>query len=181
MKIVILSLAGATYLSYMWAASFFFKIADDSAKRAKKIISFTGFFSIGYCMWSLYKARIGIGLPMLISISCFMLSLLIFWWAIKTLRSQPFNFAFSKEAPTRLVTYGPYQILRHPFYASYSLGWVGALAGSKNILIIPIIIFMGAMYMIAASQEENNFLNSPLKEQYLAYRKKTWKFIPLVY
>src|SRR5690349_18696746 len=53
------------------------------------------------------------------------LALWLFWAAIKASRAARLKMAFDVQNPHGLVTTGPYRYLRHPFYTSYLIFWVG--------------------------------------------------------
>lgn len=120
------ALAAITYASFIWAAMFFFKTGNSGSKRGKLLIGLMGFASVLICIAALLQS-IWQQLPtQRLGVALLLLSFAVFWWAIQTVRRVPLDFAFSTRAPDRLVTQGPYAYWRHPFYASYSFGWLGA-------------------------------------------------------
>ena len=88
------------------------------------------------------------------------------------------DFAYS-ERSGEIVTSGPYSIVRHPFYLSYSLTWIGSLIifdsiylwGSTGILIL--------LYFFSARAEEAAVLKSENAEKYRQYKKRVGMFLPV--
>src|SRR5215217_446624 len=81
-------------------------------------------------------------------------SLVLFWAAIRASRTARLRFAFDEQPPHSLVTVGPYQYVRHPFYTSYLLFWIGwALTTWSLWSILPLII-IATLYVMAARLEE---------------------------
>ena len=86
--------------------------------------------------------------------------------------------AFDAENPDTLVMEGPYKYLRHPFYTSYLIFWVGwAIAIWSPWTLLPLAVLV-SIYVVAAKGEEQKFSNSPLAAQYEAYRKRAGMFWP---
>ena len=105
-------------------------------------------------------------------------SLALFWAAITASRNARLRLAFDRENPDTLVMEGPYKYLRHPFYTSYLVFWVGwAIAIWSPWTLLPLAVLV-AIYVVAAKGEEQKFSNSPLAAQYEAYRKRAGMFWP---
>lgn len=102
----------------------------------------------------------------------------LFWWATITNRRRPLTLAFSPDRPSHLVDEGPYRYLRHPFYASYLLGYVAGWIAVREWYLLPFLAGMTAIYWWAASVEERKFAESPLAEEYERYKQRTYRFFP---
>ncbi len=104
--------------------------------------------------------------------------LLLFYAAIRASREARLKLAFDLENPHGLVTEGPYRYLRHPFYTSYLIFWIGwAIATWSAWALIPLII-IAVIYTRAALGEEQKFARTPMAEDYAAYRNRTGFFWP---
>ena len=76
----------------------------------------------------------------------------------------------------KLVTWGPYQYIRHPSYVAYFLMFAGLFAVWPNMLtFIPLIAIPG--YVKVTNQEER-LLEQYFSDEYREYKKKTGRFIP---
>ena len=105
-------------------------------------------------------------------------SMWLFYAAIRASREARLKMAFDVENPHGLVTTGPYRYLRHPFYTSYLIFWVGfavATWSAWTLLPLAIILFI---YVRAALGEEAKFSRTPMAEEYAAYRQRTGFFWP---
>lgn len=106
----------------------------------------------------------------------------LFWAAIRASRAARLRLAFDAENPDSIVTDGPYKYLRHPFYTSYLVFWIGwAIAVWSAWTIVP-LAFITLIYASAALGEERKFSRTPLAAEYAAYRNRTgffWPRLPL--
>lgn len=99
-------------------------------------------------------------------------SLALFWAAIFASREARLLLAFDEKKPHGLVSIGPYRHVRHPFYLSYLMFWTGwAIAGWHPLGLLPLVVIFG-IYVTAARGEERKFEDSPLAEDYRAYRAR---------
>lgn len=89
-----------------------------------------------------------------------------------------FTTAFSKDSPTQLVRKGLYSKIRHPFYMTYLLSYFSLAIGLLDFRITIVSLVMFYVYISAAKFEENKFLNTNLKDHYLAYKKQAGMFFP---
>jgi protein-S-isoprenylcysteine O-methyltransferase Ste14 len=105
------------------------------------------------------------------ALATFAASLGLFLWAAKTTRSRQFKFAFDTSSPGPVVRTGPYRTIRHPFYASYILFWLGCVVATLHPLMLVFLILFSAMNVTAARREERSFETSPFAEEYLNFRK----------
>src|SRR5437016_3988791 len=71
----------------------------------------------------------------------YLISLSLFWWAIRTNRRKPLSAIFSADVPQHIVAEGPYRYIRHPLYCSYVLTWLaGMLATGAWWLAAPVAL-----------------------------------------
>ena len=113
-----------------------------------------------------------------LSLFVLMISLLLFRWTVATVRRAPLSLAFSPDAPTTLMDDGPYRWVRHPFYLSYLLGYVGSFIAAPNAVSLGCIVLMAGIYVWAARFEEAKFARSPLADAYAHYRRRTGLVFP---
>ncbi|MEZ5491306.1 MAG: isoprenylcysteine carboxylmethyltransferase family protein [Gammaproteobacteria bacterium] len=110
-----------------------------------------------------------------LAIGAYLLALFIFFWAIET--AKELEFAFSDNVG-RLITNGPFKLVRHPFYTSYIAVWVtSTLLFSSSIqwiTLIGLILF----YATSARKEEKLILNSRHANQYSRMKKEIGMFFP---
>jgi len=83
------------------------------------------------------------------------------------------------EKTTRLVTIGPYQCIRHPMYASLLwLAWGIFLKQPTVMAALLGILASVALYITATWEEKQNL--EIFGDEYLAYMRRTKRFIPYV-
>ena len=180
MKAASIALATVTYASFIWAALFFFKTGNSGSKRGKVLIGLMGFASVLVCMAALLQCTWQALPTQWMGVTLLLLSFALFWWAIRTVSNTPLDFAFSTRAPDRLVTQGPYAYWRHPFYASYSFGWLGAAFIAQSVWPLFVTIAMAFVYCRAALSEERNFKSGELGDEYQRYSEKSKLIVPWV-
>ena len=102
----------------------------------------------------------------------------LFFAAIRASRAAALKMAFDRENPHGLVTQGPYRYLRHPFYTSYLIFWIGwAIATWSLWSVIPLAVIT-VIYVLAALGEERKFSRTAMAADYADYRRKTGFFWP---
>lgn len=106
------------------------------------------------------------------------LALWLFWSAIKASRAARLKMAFDVQNPHALVTGGPYRYLRHPFYTSYLIFWVGWAVATWSLWSLPPLAVIVVIYVLAALGEERKFSRTAMAADYDAYRRQTGFFWP---
>ena len=82
--------------------------------------------------------------------------------------------------PERLVTYGAYGLVRHPFYASFLLALLGAVLLWPHTGTILALVYGIAALNFTAAREERQLLSSPMGAEYRAYMRRAGRFLPKV-
>jgi protein-S-isoprenylcysteine O-methyltransferase Ste14 len=79
----------------------------------------------------------------------------------------------------KLVTHGPFALSRNPLYNGNLLLWMGfvALSGVWWFLPVAVVLFAVEYYFIVRYEE--GVLESILGEEYLAFKRRTPRWIPL--
>jgi len=78
----------------------------------------------------------------------------------------------------RLVTWGPYQRIRHPMYSSYVGLFAGAFLISENILIgVSGLGIIAVLMTLRLEREEENLIDR-FGDRYRGYMASTGKFLP---
>jgi protein-S-isoprenylcysteine O-methyltransferase Ste14 len=102
----------------------------------------------------------------------------LFWWAVKTTRERRLKGAFAHDQPQLIYETGPYRFVRHPFYLSYILCWVGTSLATNGLRSWVVPAVMSAIYIGLALQEERRFRASGLSDPYRQYCRNAGMFIP---
>lgn len=83
-----------------------------------------------------------------------------------------------QNAPVHIVTYGPYQWVRHPFYVSFILLLIGSALIARDAITLAALPLGLLSLDWTARTEEKKLLASSLGDEYGAYRQRTGRFVP---
>ena len=106
------------------------------------------------------------------------LAIWMFWSAIKASRAARLKMAFDVRNPHGLVTGGPYRYLRHPFYTSYLIFWIGWAVATWSLWSVVPLVVITVIYVLAALGEERKFSRTEMAADYADYRRRTGFFWP---
>jgi len=101
-------------------------------------------------------------------------------WARLALGGNWSGIVVTMKQGHELVQTGPYAIVRHPIYTGLSLAVIGT-ALTKGTLAAYIglaAIFIAFLIRVAV---EEQLMSGQFGEAYEAYRRQTWKLVPLVW
>lgn len=99
---------------------------------------------------------------------------ILFNWSV--LARGRYATSWAMRENQKLVTWGPYRIVRHPSYLAYFMLFTGLFLIHLNLIaMIPFIAVPG--YVRVATMEEE-MLTERFGETYLEYKRKTGKFFP---
>jgi len=109
------------------------------------------------------------------------LSQIIFQWAVLVNRQEPLPIAFSEQKPSFIRKLGPYRWIRHPFYLSYSLTWLGVPVATECgwLLLASLPMIIG--YYKTARAEESFLLQGDLAIEYREYQENTGMLFPKIF
>jgi len=85
------------------------------------------------------------------------------------------------DAPVHIVTYGAYSRIRHPFYASFILGLLGALIFCPHYGTLYTFLHGLVVLNITAAKEERRLSESEFGAEYQEYIQRTGRFLPRFY
>ncbi len=120
-------------------------------------------------------------LPQIVGVVFLVFSFIMFWITIKESKDAKLLAAFDEKLPHGLLQTGPYAYVRHPFYTSYLIQWIGwAIATWSWWGIVP-VVFMTTAYYVAAKGEEKKFTKTELAAEYAEYKSRTGKFFPKLF
>lgn len=173
--VLVLAVSWITVGAYTWSVRGHF--ASEGMPRGAGFIALfvTGHtiaFSVLTLIWEQPLAAQIAGLVLELAAGALFVS------AIRASRQARLKFVFDPENPHGLVTTGPYARIRHPFYVSYVLFWLGWALALWTVWVIPSVIAFLVLYVQAARMEEAKFAGTPLADEYAAYRRRTGFFWP---
>jgi protein-S-isoprenylcysteine O-methyltransferase Ste14 len=166
----------ATFASFGWGVLYFFEKPAGVSVRAVMVAVFGLFFGL----WDAHAVWVAGSAPWLVvaGVAVNLMSAAIFWSAVRACGPRHLSAIFETDAPTFLVQRGPYQVVRHPFYASYTLFWIaGWIASGSYVALLGVAIMVG-YYLQGMREEELKFARSPLAAEYAAYRRRVGALVP---
>ena len=166
------------FASYTWAIVALFNKPDGQPMKMK-LVSGMGFIFFLAQLVAIVRGKPLVWLAIL-GICFYGIAFVLFWWAVTAVRGAGLNVAFTTTQPSKLLIYGPYRYIRHPFYASYLAFWIAGVMVSSEPLLLPCVVCMGLLYTLAMKQEEREFRQGPLREAYHDYALVTGKVLPRV-
>jgi protein-S-isoprenylcysteine O-methyltransferase Ste14 len=150
-----------------------FGAGAKSGTNLVSVASLLGFAAIIYAVWAQYDvylwSAVGVALQ---SISVF-----IFGWCIGTSGRRNLSLAFGDSRSAKLLTEGPYSVVRHPFYTSYIIFWIGGIAVACSVFTIAAALVMIGIYFDAARREDK-VLAKRFEDEFIQWRGNTGAFFP---
>ena len=115
-------------------------------------------------------------------ITMYATSMTLFLAALEAARRVPMTrtFVYSPRCDT-ILTQGPYRIIRHPIYLSYSLCWLAAPVAMHSVVLGATAVFMITCYVISAREEERLLATGARASEYAEVVKRTWCIVPFLY
>lgn len=176
-QLIIGTLYTAIILSLIWARFRFFKIKTKQSKLVSYLNDPAVLIQLVFTYGLLWQSEyISITATVLVTL-CYVSSLVLFWWAIKTAGALDFA---SSEAKGQVLTTGAFGLVRHPFYLSYILVWVSSSALFGSVYLWASCAVLILIYFSSAKREEASILASSHKLEYSAYMKAVSMFIPFM-
>lgn len=176
MRILLFSACTACFASFGWAMSRHF----DPAGKPKPGMAFTAAVAPLVAILHLVSLLARPFLFPLAALSFYLAGGAVFWLAVAATRQRGLAACFQRRVPAALVSVGPYRFIRHPFYTAYILAWTAAFVATGWWPLGFSVLFLAVLYVCAARKEEQDFLRSPLREQYLLYARTTGRFLPRI-
>ncbi len=178
MRVATLCMALACLGSFGWAMRYFFK-RPHGPTRMMRLTSLVGTICAVSQLGVIWLA--GVSIPWVwLGWGCYVISLIVFYWAVAVNRQRPLSWAYSTDTPLHLQVAGPYRFVRHPFYLAYLLTFVGGALATANGWLLLTVVAMGLGAIRAARMEEAKFESSPLAADYLEYRLRAGMFWPRI-
>lgn len=173
-------IAFLNFASYFWSVFGVFRSHSEKesiAYRALQINSILIWFCGLYLIFVNENFSNLHGFVLTIQVAC----LAAFWNTSTIARKNRFTIAFSKDVPVKLIQYGLYRYVRHPFYTIYSICYISLIFVSFDVVYSLLVFSMLIIYFLAAKKEEKKFLATDnLSHSYEIYKKRTGMFFPKI-
>ncbi len=84
------------------------------------------------------------------------------------------------DAPQELVTWGPYAVVRHPFYTSFILALLAAAIAFPHAATLICLLYGIVLLTLTAIREERRLSSSAFGADYVKYMSKSGRFFPRI-
>ena len=168
MRPVLLAAAAVSIVAYAQAIRVLFA-RPDGVQPAMRVISASGTVAALLHLGALSLRPLALFRWQALALALYLLGLALFSWAWVTTRTRPLPLAFSRSAPDYMLATGPYRLMRHPFYTSYTLTWIAGCLATGSWIVLGSTIWMVVLYALAARFEEALLLAGPMSAEYRRY------------
>lgn len=108
-----------------------------------------------------------------------LLGVLLGVWAVLAVGPAEVSVLPEVRSGARLVTRGPYRVVRHPMYSALLLFSLGLVLGAPNVWRWLLwIVLLGDLLLKLRYEEQ---LLARRFADYPAYQKRTWRLVPFVF
>jgi protein-S-isoprenylcysteine O-methyltransferase Ste14 len=101
------------------------------------------------------------------------LAITLYEWTRRTVLGQNFHVALAGQVSDAICNRGPYAYMRHPFYTSYLLAFVGMIIATPTPIAAAVFALNVALFVYMALDDERTLASSPLATAYAAYKART--------
>src|SRR3990167_2318465 len=100
-------------------------------------------------------------------------------WAFWEIRKSKFSPLPEVKRGSRLITSGPYQVIRHPMYSSLLIIGLALVTNYISLSRLLALTILAVVLLIKINREEKSLLR--YFKNYPSYQKRTYKLIPFIY
>jgi protein-S-isoprenylcysteine O-methyltransferase Ste14 len=101
-----------------------------------------------------------------------LLSLALYEWTRRTITGRRFFIGFGGKVPDSVCESGPYRYVRHPFYLSYVIAFLGMLVATATLAAGLVFALAILLFTYMARDDELTLENSRLGSDYGAYKRR---------
>ena len=105
-------------------------------------------------------------------------AVILYEWTRRTVIDRNFYVGLAGEVPPALCDAGPYQYVRHPFYLSYMVAFVGVAVAFPSLVVTIVCALNIGLFVYMAIDDERVLAGSSLAVDYRAYRRRVGMFLP---
>ena len=102
------------------------------------------------------------------------------YWAVITLGAS-FRTTIETDNEQKVVSTGPYKLIRHPSYGGWLLICLGYGIAVQNWLSLLVAVFLPLVALLYRIHVEEQVLVSSLGSDYVDYQKRTKRLIPWIW
>ena len=109
-----------------------------------------------------------------------LLGFIIAVWGVLAMKLGNFNVQPEVKITAKIVTKGPYKVIRNPMYSGLLLFFAVAVITRFSYLRLFVLIVLTTVLLLKIFMEES-FLEKRFGKKYADYKKKSYRLIPFVF
>jgi protein-S-isoprenylcysteine O-methyltransferase Ste14 len=161
------------FLLFASAGLWHFGSGAKSGTNIVSVASLLGFAAVIYTVWT----QAEIHLWAVLGVALQSLSAFLFGWSVGASGRRNLSLAGGESRSTRLLTEGPYAVVRHPFYTSYIIFWIAGIAVAPSAITAASALLLIVIYFYV-SRGEDEVLAKRFKGEFAQWRDRTGAFFP---
>lgn len=162
-------------LTLIWARFSFFQVHTNPQRLAARIYDALVLVQILVTYKTLIHGEPQGILPLICMITFYLA--VFFLFILLTKYIGPLDFAFSNKVGN-IITNGPFQIVRHPFYTTYIVFWATSTIFLNSVILWISFFALLSFYFKSAKNEEHLILSSSYAQQYESMMQNVGMFFP---
>ena len=105
-------------------------------------------------------------------------AVVLYAWTRRTAVDRNFYVGLAGEVPPAVCDAGPYRYVRHPFYLSYVVAFVGVAVAFPSLIVSGVCLLNIGLFVYMGLDDERVLLQSPLAADYERYKVRVSMFLP---
>jgi protein-S-isoprenylcysteine O-methyltransferase Ste14 len=105
-------------------------------------------------------------------------SVVLYEWTRRTVHGRIFYTGLGGEVPEMVCEQGPYRYVRHPFYMSYMIAFLGMVSAFPGSVTETLCLLNIGLLVYIAFDDERVLARSRLAADYAAYKIRAGMFLP---
>ncbi|WP_394155170.1 methyltransferase family protein [Loktanella salsilacus] len=170
--------AGCLALAYflMIAAATKQHFNSDKYPWGMHLISVLSLIGVSFFMYTAFLLTLS---QPVVVIALIVAAFALFVWATRHSNQKQLGLAFAEDFKTNgIITTGPWQYVRHPFYVSYIIFWMACAIGTVHVVSIIVFAALLFIYVYSALREEAWLRGGDHGSTYVTYQRSTGFFLP---
>jgi protein-S-isoprenylcysteine O-methyltransferase Ste14 len=107
-------------------------------------------------------------------------SVTLYEWTRRTVVDRNFYVGLAGQVPPAVCEIGPYRYVRHPFYLSYMVAFMGVALAFPSMIVAGVCLINVGLFVYMALDDERVLLASPLDADYRSYKIRVGMFLPRI-
>ncbi len=175
MKYLVLGFGVAIFVAIALAVRFHFKSSGSSGRfTVLSALSGINIFVFGREVLRRQQSQELLSTALVL----FVAAAALFTWAIMASRQANLKLIYETDNPSFVLKAGPYAYIRHPFYTSYFVFWLGCAVAAPHLVTAGFFLILVTALTLSAMQEEKSFEGTPRAVEYAEYRRSAGLFWP---